>query len=946
MNPQAILSLLDLEKKSAVAASLAIAFIPVSISLSHICLAFAFLLYTLFLLRKASALFPQIRSYVSHRPWSCLRWGKILFLFAPFSRQNKLPPPLLTGLLLYGFLWLSALVNALRSPKPFWLFLQEGLANELGDVFLLFFAILVWHLSRTRRRRYFPVICYGFFGCIVFILLSGFLVPVLGDYFPQDDKLRFQIADLAFHRTRGFMNLSLTYAGMLVLIFPVLLAFLAYACRTKNKSKILFFGSGSLCVLFLLWFNNSHSAILSTAVILPLCAYLAGRDLLCSSRKILSFCLLSALVLLTTLSSIWVSWKILHNQQEENSLLFQSGDAIQDPRTLLWAQSGQIIQERPLFGTGAGQYKHYLQEQWKSYKKAYPASTILSDSVPRGHAHQDLLHLAAIGGLPAAFLFLILIYQIMRGAISRKTLRKEAELEHAWSPYLFCGCLALFIGGLAQCYFLDDEVVILFWLSIALAYSQTKLPAFSFPHVRRIKKIPSLLLKPLIWERLTFFFISLSIVSMAFSISFTYINMGLSFFSWLLLQMVKKFSGTSMTPILQEDSQPKAAIPKVFLIAFLFFAYTFFTQVLGLFSMEDIGEAWTKLFDDTEIILMLFGYLVWLSAGQKRHVDRLLGTWRLFVLCLLASGLAGSFMEVQLGDWIMQKVAQYSSSNPHQSHLFDIASVSFYSAQGFMSTRLTYAGLLIIVIPYLIGEALHSVRRKMRWRSFVNFCLLLLALALLWLTGVRSAILGLAAACFILACCVFDKARLLAWYQRHKKPLFLASLSLCLCISFAHFVSKGALTQTLLRPVLRISDFGRAYMWKESGELIAQRPFWGVGKFAFESEREKWRQNFLMENPDTWYFSHFIPKGHLHSDLLHLTYVYGVPAAMLFLALLFFSVKAMQRKAGFAQGRSAFFFCACVACFIAGFAQCYFRDDEVALALWIAFALAYRLQSR
>lgn len=73
----------------------------------------------------------------------------------------------------------------------------------------------------------------------------------------------------------------------------------------------------------------------------------------------------------------------------------------------------------------------------------------------RGHAHNDYFHLTAVFGGPQGILYLLLfgtiLYTLLNGNIPKKI------------RFMTYGLVGFFLSGLLQCYFQDDEVLIVFY---------------------------------------------------------------------------------------------------------------------------------------------------------------------------------------------------------------------------------------------------------------------------------------------------------------------------------------------------------------------------------------------------------------------------------------------------------------------------------------------------
>ena len=318
---------------------------------------------------------------------------------------------------------------------------------------------------------------------------------------------------------------------------------------------------------------------------------------------------------------------------------------------------------------------------------------------------------------------------------------------------------------------------------------------------------------------------------------------------------------------------------------------------------------------------------------------------------LVASGLVSIFSDLPLSSLLLGQ-REYKPSNQPQNLLFTLGGAAIHKPQGFMSTRLTYAGMLILVLPYLMGEALQNFLKKEKLPIAAYALCFLLGLCVLWLTGVRSALLGFIGSLPILFWSLRPKLNsvfLQKITKQKKKILGYTLAGACLLVVvFAVLAVRFKLHSQLIRPVLRTSDFGRAFMWSESGEMIKKDPFLGVGSKNYSHVSARWRKEFLQANPDSWYFMYFIPTRHVHSDILDLWYKHGFLAVFFFLAMLFLILKYMFYPA-LGRGlekRNIFLLCGCTAFFLAGFAQCYLMDDEVGLVFWLSLAIGLRTDSK
>ncbi|EMF70038.1 O-antigen ligase [Leptospira interrogans serovar Icterohaemorrhagiae str. Verdun HP] len=149
----------------------------------------------------------------------------------------------------------------------------------------------------------------------------------------------------------------------------------------------------------------------------------------------------------------------------------QAGQKITDPlfgkekhtdagRAFIWDSTFPLIEKNPFTGVGPGNYNREIGKSRIEHSEEYRELYYFYETTQRGHAHNDYFHLLAVFGIPSFLLFLLLGTELYRRLITTK-------LSYEHSLYFF-GLSGFFISGLFQCYFQDDEVVILFWILCGL----------------------------------------------------------------------------------------------------------------------------------------------------------------------------------------------------------------------------------------------------------------------------------------------------------------------------------------------------------------------------------------------------------------------------------------------------------------------------------------------
>lgn len=398
------------------------------------------------------------------------------------------------ALAVYAFEFVSLVINALLagSPADIARFFARGLEREFKDVLLVSGAF--WMLAYTAdprgERRVFRwleiaiwvLIASGFFSIFSRFRLSKYPYHMMHGWVGSEIA-RFQHhlgtffgeTPLQFHiyMPIGFMNTHLTYAALLSFVFPVLTLRLLHPFMSAGTAGWRGIGTGvqSLwrtgklnLVLFLaaaivLMLNNGRSALLGLGVALFIALYYFVR-VYWGRRfwRVAPFVAgaIAAFVLLVNLSPH------IHARFDRIMSALAGQEKHTDyHRTFLWQGTLEIIQEHPLVGVGPGAWNEEIDATLLAFSQKHPRLWYAYQIIQRGHAHNDFLHLVAIAGPLCGLAFLVFIARFLVLVLSPgRTLEYEFW---KWGP------LMVFFGGLYQCYFQDDEVLLPFWLLVGLA---------------------------------------------------------------------------------------------------------------------------------------------------------------------------------------------------------------------------------------------------------------------------------------------------------------------------------------------------------------------------------------------------------------------------------------------------------------------------------------------
>jgi O-antigen ligase len=277
------------------------------------------------------------------------------------------------------------------------------------------------------------------------------------------------------------------------------------------------------------------------------------------------------------------------------------------------------------------------------------------------------------------------------------------------------------------------------------------------------------------------------------------------------------------------------------------------------------------------------------AADVKLVVD----TWRITALYLVLRG----FVE-----WI--------SGTP---------SLDFRIAGG-LSVYMTYAGLLLVLVPLLGARGISGGARGARWADVAIALAGVLATAL---TLTRGAYLGLAVG--LLAVLLAARPRL----------ALAAPFAVALFFILMPLAVRDRLMSVTNPKDVTMND--RVAMWKAGAAMIAQRPLFGVGPARVKALYPGYRVPGWVE-----------PRpGHLHNNLVMIAAETGIPSALAYLAFVgAFFLGAVRIVRGTPRGEPARGIAlgaigAMAALFAAGMFEYNFGDVEVLMATLVVATLPF-----
>ncbi len=125
------------------------------------------------------------------------------------------------------------------------------------------------------------------------------------------------------------------------------------------------------------------------------------------------------------------------------------GGVYEGGRIFIWKNSWKIVQEHPWFGVGQGNFRDAYAGHLRS---DIPEKRKLT------HAHNDLLNIAAISGLPGAIIFAAMWVSVLCHIWRARRVRAGPAISHRIGRAALLGCLVFLVTALFEATFADEEV--------------------------------------------------------------------------------------------------------------------------------------------------------------------------------------------------------------------------------------------------------------------------------------------------------------------------------------------------------------------------------------------------------------------------------------------------------------------------------------------------------
>ncbi|RHX79040.1 O-antigen ligase family protein [Leptospira yasudae] len=399
-----------------------------------------------------------------------LSQGFLVLAFITSLFSTKTPgfwkePVILVCLFFFGWYLTDFAIRAF-SEQSFRAYAKTAFNAELKDIFLFIGLILAWNLKKEEFPRILKTLNILFWVLLVTGFVSSFspirLSRLISDLYRESANWKFthpmgHLGGISLFLPIGLMNTHLTFGGLLQFFFPVPVFLFLKTFFEKNYKKAALQGLILFVFLYVVFLNNARSSLLG-AIFSSLTAFLVlgiiRKELPTSKILIFTTGTLSLLLLLG------IGLSFTQAGQKITDPLFGKEKHTDSGRTFIWDSTFPLIEKNPLTGVGPGNYNREIGKSRVEHSERYRELYYFYETTQRGHAHNDYFHLFAVFGLPAIFLFILLGTSLYHKLIF-------SRLPYEQILYFF-GLSGFFFSGLFQCYFQDDEVVILFWILCGL----------------------------------------------------------------------------------------------------------------------------------------------------------------------------------------------------------------------------------------------------------------------------------------------------------------------------------------------------------------------------------------------------------------------------------------------------------------------------------------------
>lgn len=286
--------------------------------------------------------------------------------------------------------------------------------------------------NKTYRERLMTVFAVG----VLLVSIYGLLQYSLGLNWFKETALT--AADGFGYRVRGNFSHRLTFGNYYATAALLLFGLGVRKAVDLTAGRRQLFLAGSVLAMAVTLLSFSRGSVIAVVVGLLVAGLILGRKYLVSMVGVLVLMGLVVALLLPGLVN-----RFTEAAQKELSLEYEGS------RPFIWQKSLSIAREHPIFGVGPGnfeaEYAARLRPDIPDYRKHV-------------HAHNDLINMVAVYGLPGFLLFAglwISVFGYTYGGFRQRRAFKEGDRFFLAATL---GSVAFFTTSLFEATFADEEV--------------------------------------------------------------------------------------------------------------------------------------------------------------------------------------------------------------------------------------------------------------------------------------------------------------------------------------------------------------------------------------------------------------------------------------------------------------------------------------------------------
>ena len=415
--------------------------------------------------------------------------SQILFLasfasFLPFFFQNRrrfrvfLHPIFLS---LLGYYLILAILGIYQNHVAITTLGKKLLVGEASDFWIAFAIPHSILLSRTKTNRMLLNRFWKLAALLILLLgtVSVFtefrlnLIPKYGSTIPEGVRPQ-HFAGTFFgintYLPIGANNTHLTFGMLLSLSISIL--FRNWKLSNSRLEKRILEVCFLLSAFVLLW-NQSRSIWIAILLLVFFSKefqnfferFWRNTDLDTAKTQNVSKKIYQIGIVILLLSTLGF---VFYKSFSQNPLLERAISSLtktkttENQRYFIFRETISMIKNHPFLGVGIGNFPN---AHWEYSEKEISKNQDLFYEwviTPRGHAHNDFLHVWSIGGIGALFSYLLFWFLVLH---YRQTRVEQTSHKIVW---------ILFLASFSQCFFQDDEVILPYFALLGFSVSRAK----------------------------------------------------------------------------------------------------------------------------------------------------------------------------------------------------------------------------------------------------------------------------------------------------------------------------------------------------------------------------------------------------------------------------------------------------------------------------------------